>query len=72
MDELPTQAKAAIANGRNSGMSHFFKVSQCFQLERKEEAIYVKNEEMCPLQRQVKYLKQKEQIKSAKLLDTKG
>lgn len=53
MDELPTQAKAAIANGRNSGMSHFFKVSQCLRMERKEEAIIVKNEEMCPLQRQV-------------------
>ena len=54
LDNMPSDDQAAIMQGKNSSVSHFFKLSQCLKLQRVEPLTVVKNEtEMCPLQRQV-------------------
>ena len=55
LETMSTDEQAAIMHGRNSNMSHFFKMSQCLKLKRPQPMTVVKNEqEMCPIQRQVK------------------
>ena len=54
LDNMHSDDQAAIMHGKNSSVSHFFKLSQCLKLQRAEPLTVVKNEtEMCPLQRQV-------------------
>jgi len=54
LDTMHSDDQAAIMTGKNSSVSHFFKVSQCLKLHRTDPLTVVKNEtEMCPIQRQV-------------------
>ena len=54
LESMTAEDQAAIKHGKNSNLSHFFKVSQCMKMNRSEATATVKNEnDMCPLQRQV-------------------
>ena len=51
LDSMPTEDQAVILQGKNSNLSHFFKMSQCLKIQRPEQT--TAGTEMCPIQRQV-------------------
>ena len=53
VDNLPTNDKSQIINGRNSGMAHLFKSSQCLKITPNSPQVCKKESEMCPMQKQV-------------------
>eukprot|EP00092_Neocalanus_flemingeri_P003211 GFUD01003433.1.p1 GENE.GFUD01003433.1~~GFUD01003433.1.p1 ORF type:complete len:764 (+),score=132.24 GFUD01003433.1:47-2338(+) len=57
VDNLPTYDKAQIISGRNSGIAHLFKSSQCLKIAKSDnenqEQVCKKESDVCPLQKQV-------------------
>ena len=55
LDALLHEDRANLLAGKNSSMSHLFKVSQCLKIEGEGacSTVSCKKEDMCPLQNQV-------------------
>lgn len=51
LDSMPTEDQAAVLQGKNSNLSHFFKISQCLKITPRLPQAPCK--ELCPIQRQV-------------------
>ena len=52
---LPTYDKSKIIHGRNSGVAHLFKSSQCLKMapNKNQEVVCKKETDVCPIQKQV-------------------
>ena len=59
LDSLPSEDRAVLLTGNNSNVSHLFKVSQCLKIQESQgaERVQCKKEDMCPLQNQVRRVK---------------
>ena len=57
MDNLLAEDKAVLLTGKNSNVSHLFKVAQCLKIEEGQATprVSCKKEDMCPLQNQVSH-----------------
>ena len=59
LESLPEEDRAVLLTGKNSNVSHLFKVAQCLKInsaEASRSTVQCKKEEMCPLQNQVKQM----------------
>ena len=74
LDTLPDEDRAVLLTGKNSNVSHLFKVAQCLKIQGAEATssrTHYKKEDMCPLQNKVSWRSQRFKTHEEELLDFK-